>query len=118
MADVVFRTPREMNLLGYFLRSALRRSAASPDVDRLLRDLDARVLIETAGMQVTLVLAPGRLEIALGELVPVTARVSGSMTAFLGALRTGRFVFPVLLGRVRVRGPIGVLLALLRLFRR
>lgn len=118
MADVVFRTPQEMNLLGYFLRSALRRSAGSLDADRLLRALDARVLIETAGMQVTLVLAPGRMEIARGELAPVNARVSGSMTAFLGALRTGNFVFPVLLGRVRVRGRLAVLFALLRLFRR
>ncbi len=117
MADIVFETPERMHLLGYFLRSALRRATSSLDGQRTLRELKARVLIETGGMKATLVLEPERIAIARGEAEPIDARISGSMPAFLRALRTGNFVAPVVLRRVRVSGPWSVLLGLLRLFR-
>ncbi len=115
--DVTFRTP-EMNLLGYFLRSALRRAVQSLDAQKALAGLDARVLIETGGMQATLVLEHGRVEIARGAVAPLTARISGSLGGLLGTMRTGGFVRAVLLGRVKASGPIGVLLRLRRLFAR
>lgn len=120
MAGVVFKTPGEMNLLGYILRSLVERNLDTPRGVRALSKMKGTVLVGASKMKVTLDFSGEDLQVEVGE--PSSqgkpdVRVVGSMDALLGVSLGKGMVWPVLTRRLRVGGKVWRLLRMLPLLK-
>jgi len=102
--DVVIVQPERMNLLGLMLSGLLQRRLLDAKTARLARRLSGDVSIDASGMRVTLRFEPNRIEITRAPSSRPRARISGTLTALLGAALAENRVRSVLGGRLRAGG--------------
>jgi ubiquinone biosynthesis protein UbiJ len=106
-----------MNLLGLLLSSVLRRTLADRAVRRRIRAMHANVVVDGAGMCVTLAFDDGAVVVSRGACDQPDAVVQGSLSGLLDAALGRNRLRRVLRGELSARGnPIVVwrLLSLLR----
>ena len=117
MPRVVFKTPGEMNLLGYILRSLVERNLETPRGARALSKMKGTVLVGASRMTVTLDFSGDDLEMEVGEKGKSDLRVRGSMDALLGVSLGKGMVWPVITRRLKVGGKAWRLLRMLPLLK-
>jgi hypothetical protein len=120
MARVVFRTPGEMNLLGYILRSLVERNLNTQKGARALSKMKGTVLVGASRMTVTLDFSGEDLEMQVGGQGPQgkpDVRVRGSMDALLGVSLGKGMIWPVMTRRLKVGGKVWRLLRMLPLLK-
>lgn len=117
MARVVFRTPGEMNLLGYILRSLVERNLKRPKGARALLKMKGTVLVGASKMRLTLDFSGEDLVMEVGAQGKPDVRVVGSMDALLGVSLGKGMVWPVLTRRLKVGGKVWRLLRMLPLLK-
>jgi ubiquinone biosynthesis protein UbiJ len=115
MNQVTFRTPGEMNLLGYILRSLIERNLKTGAGVRALSRMKGKVNVGASTMKVALHFQGDRVEIGVGWPERADARVQGSMDTLLSVALGQGMVAPVLAGRLKVGGKIWKLLPMLKL---
>jgi SCP-2 sterol transfer family protein len=117
MPKVVFKTPGEMNLVGYLLRSLIDRNLQTEKGARVLAKMKGTVLVGASDMRITLDFSGEDLVIAVGEQGKADARVCGNMDALLGVALGHGMVGPVLSGKLKVGGKVWRLLKMLKLLK-
>ncbi len=117
MASVVFRTPGEMNLLGYILRSLVEKNLNTPKGARALLKMTGTVLVGASKMRLTLDFSGEDLVMEVGARGKPDVRVVGSMDALLGVSLGKGMVWPVLTRRLKVGGKVWRLLRMLPLLK-
>ncbi len=115
MPSVIFRTPGEMNLLGYFLRGLIERNLKTEHGARAFAKMMGKVLVGASRMKVTLDFDGDDLYMSVGHEGKADARVQGSMDTLLGVALGKGMIGPVLSGRLKVGGKVWRLLRLLGL---
>lgn len=117
--SVALEQAEQANLLGLLIQGLLGDNLARAGCRRRVRSLQGRTVFVGAGqMGVTLRFDEGGVTIATGSSGRPEASVRGSMTALLGMV-TGQsgLVWPVLSGKVKIRGNPFLLLRMLPLIR-
>jgi len=117
MPHIVFKTPGEMNLLGYILRSLVERNLDTPKGARAFSRMKGTVLVGASKMTVTLDFSGDDLEMDVGEKGKADVRVRGSMDTLLGVSLGKGMVWPVLTRRLKVGGKVWRLLRMLPLLK-
>jgi hypothetical protein len=117
MARVVFKTPGEMNLLGYILSSLVKRNLETPKGARAFSKMKGTVLVGASKMKVTLDFSGNDLEMEVGEQGKADVRVRGSMDTLLGVSLGKGMVWPVMTRRLKVGGKVWRLLRMLPLLK-
>jgi hypothetical protein len=117
MPGVVFRTPGEMNLLGYILRTLIERNLQTEKGVRALSKMKGTVLVGASKMRVTLDFSSDDLEVEVGARGKPDVRVLGSMDALLGVSLGKGMIWPVLTRRLKVGGKFWRLLRMLPLLK-
>ncbi len=117
MSGVVFKTPGEMNLLGYILRSLVERNLQTPKGARAFSKMKGTVLVGASRMTVSLDFSGEDLEMQVGEHGRPDVRVRGSMDTLLGVSLGKGMVWPVMSRRLKVGGKVWRLLRMLPLLK-
>jgi hypothetical protein len=117
MAGVVFKTPGEMNLLGYILRGLVERNLETPKGARAFSKMKGTVLVGASRMKVTLDFSGEDLVVEVGGQGKADVRVQGSMDSLLGVSLGKGMIWPVLTRRLKVGGKVWRLLRMLPLLK-
>ena len=120
MARVVFKTPGEMNLLGYILRGLVERNLETPKGAKAFSKMKGTVLVGASKMTVTLDFSGEDLQMEVGAQDRQSrsdVRVRGSMDTLLGVSLGKGMVWPVVTRRLKVGGKVWRLLRMLPLLK-
>jgi hypothetical protein len=117
MPSVLFPSPAEMNLLGYFLKSLIEKNIQTQIGKRTFIKMKGRILINASGMEVSLDFSNDKLEISVGRLEKPSASVKGQLNTLLNIALGKGMIRPVLTGKLKVTGKIWRLLPLIKLLK-
>lgn len=117
MPRVVFKTPGEMNMLGYILRCLVERNLETPKGARAFAKMKGTVMVGASRMRVTLDFSGEDLVVEMGWRDNVDVRVRGSMDTLLGVSLGKGMIWPVVTGRLKVGGKVWRLLRMLPLLK-
>ncbi|MBI3271316.1 MAG: hypothetical protein HYZ53_20135 [Planctomycetes bacterium] len=110
-------SPERSSLVSFFLESLLGRKLATPQGARAFAGLDRVFLLDAGGVKTTLRCKGGTIEIHPGEAGAWDAGISADLATLLAVGLGGDYLWPVLSGRLRLRGNPLLLLPLLGLLR-
>lgn len=113
MADLVtIVDPPRMNLLGLLLGNIIQRNLDDQAKLARFNKLAGAVEVHAGEMCVTLSFGEGQLRVSRDPVERPRATVSGSMNALMGMALGGGMVGPWLMGHIKTRGSLWLLLQL------
>jgi hypothetical protein len=116
-AHVIIDDPPSMSLLGLLLGSIIERQTDRPQSIKRIEKLRGALVVEAGTMTITLQFADGKVTILRGAAEGARARVRGSMEALLNISLGKGMVMPWLLGRIKTKGSLIMLLRVIPLMR-
>lgn len=102
------------NLISLIIKNIIERNIGHPDVSSKSKKINATFLLKAGMMQTVLIFRKGEIIITADIPEKITARVEGSLPAFLKIALGKSMILPVITRKVTIKGNIFALLSLMK----